>query len=70
MADEILRALGRIEGDTKGLRQEFVDLKASILALEKRVREIERVQDRMLAYAAGAGAVAGVILNIIGGVVL
>lgn len=68
--EEVLRALGRIEGDTKGLRTEFTDLKASILALEKRVREIERVQDRMLAYAAGAGAVAGIVLNIIGGFVI
>lgn len=68
--EEVIRALGRIEGDTKGLRSEFTDLKASILSLEKRVRDIERVQDRMLAYAAGAGAVAGVILNIIGGFVV
>lgn len=64
--EEVIRALGRIEGDTKGLRGEFAGLRAAILSLEKRVREVERFQDRMLAYAAGAGAVAGFVLTIVG----
>lgn len=63
--DEILRALGRIEGDTKGLRGEFVDLRATITSIEERVRAVERVQDRMLAWAAGAGAFAGAVLAVI-----
>lgn len=62
---DIIRALGRIEGDTKGLRGEFGDLKGVILAIEERVRKVERVQDRMLGYAAGAGAFAGMILAVI-----
>lgn len=65
MADEILRALGRIEGDTKGLRREFTDLKATMISMEERLRAVERVQDRILAYAAGAGAFAGIVLSII-----
>lgn len=68
--EEILRALGRIEGDTKGLRGEFTDLKTTLVALEERIRKVERVQDKALGYAAGAGAFASLILFVLKDMIL
>lgn len=67
MDNEILIALGRLEGKVDALitRQAVHD--EELDRHDKRLRELEQSKSWLLGAAAAAGAVAGFVINLIGG---
>lgn len=62
--NEVMRALGRIEGEVIGIRDEQKRVASYAIETSMRVGKLERSESWAIGYAAGAGGLAGIIVMI------